>query len=117
MQNCYDQLKKSNKENSMENRYGTTSDMIVQEIDLNGTTRLIAIDSKGLYLTTRDRVDRMVADVNRYGVAREEVNRQLEEQGLDPFELFNANKHLVKTETGGAKGKALNPIKASKRRM
>lgn len=101
----------------MENRYGTTSDMIIQEIDNNGITQLIAIDSKGLYLTTRDRVDRMVADVNRYGVSREDMNRQLEKLGLDPFELFNTNRHRVKTETGSARGKALNPIKASKRRM
>ena len=101
----------------MENRYGTTSDMIIQEIDNNGAAQLIAIDAKGLYLTTRDRVDRLVADVNRYGVPRDEVNQQLEALGLDPFELFNANKHLIKIATGDSKAKALNPIKASKRRM
>ncbi|MEH0020542.1 MAG: hypothetical protein V6Z89_12860 [Desulfobacter sp.] len=101
----------------MENRYGTTADMVIQEVDLGGISRLIAIDNKGLYLTTPDRVDRMVADVNRYGVSRKEVNRQLEQQGLDPFELFNANKYRVRTGTDGVKGKALNPIKASKRRM
>lgn len=100
----------------MENRYGTTSDMIIQEVENNGVTQLIAIDSKGLYLTTRDRVDRMVADVNRYGVPRQAVNQALEDLGLDPLQLFNANKHLIKTDTGPAKGKALNPIKASKRR-
>ena len=101
----------------MENRYGTTSDMIIQEIENHGVFQLIAIYAKGLYLTTRDRVDRHVADVNRYGVPREEVNRQLEELGMDPFELFNANKHLIKTTADSGKGKALNPIKASKRRM
>jgi len=100
----------------MENRYGTTSDMIIQEVENDGITQLIAIDSKGLYLTTRDRVDRMLADVNRYGVPRQEVNQTLEALGLDPLHLFNANKHLIKTDTGQAKGKALNPIKASKRR-
>ncbi|MCG8632625.1 MAG: hypothetical protein MI863_02295 [Desulfobacterales bacterium] len=100
----------------MENRYGTTSDMIIQEIDNNGAAQLLAIDSRGLYLTDKDRVDRMVADVNRYGVAREEVNRRLEDLGMDPLELFNANKHLIKTVSGTAKAK-VNPIKASKRRM
>ena len=100
----------------MENRYGTTSDMIIQEVENNGIPQLIAIDSKGLYLTTQDRVDRMLADVNRYGVPRQEVNQTLEDLGLDPLQLFNANKHLIKTDTGQTKGKALNPIKASKRR-
>nr|WP_320017004.1 hypothetical protein [uncultured Desulfobacter sp.] len=100
----------------MENRYGTTSDMIVQEVENNGITQLIAIDSKGLYLTTQDRVDRILADPNRYGVPRQKVNQTLEDLGLDPLQLFNANRHLIKTDTGQAKGKALNPIKASKRR-
>ena len=100
----------------MQNRYGTTSDMIVQEVENNRITQLIAIDSKGLYLTTRDRVDRMLADANRYGVSRQKVNQTLAGLGLDPFQLFNANKHLIKTDTGQTKGKALNPIKASKRR-
>ncbi len=100
----------------MENRYGTTSDMIIQEVENNGVTQLIAIDSDGLYLTSRDRVDRMLADVNRYGVPRHEINQTLENLGIDPLQLFNANKHLIKTDTGQSKGKALNPIKASKRR-
>ncbi len=102
----------------MENRYGTTQDMIIQEVENNGKAQLLAIDSKGLYLTTQERVGGMVADVNRYGVPREEINRQLESLGLDPLTLFNANKHLIKTDTGTATGgKSLNPIKASKRRM
>ncbi|MCG8552905.1 MAG: hypothetical protein MI799_21065, partial [Desulfobacterales bacterium] len=93
----------------MENRFGTTSDMIVQEVENNGVTQLIAIDSKGLYLTTRERVDRMLADANRYGVSRQRVHQTLEALGLDPLQLFNANKHLIKTDTGQTKGKALNP--------
>lgn len=102
----------------MENRYGTTQDMIIQEVENNGVAQLLAIDSKGLYLTTRDRVGGMVADANRYGVSREAVNRQLEALGLDPLALFNANRHLIRTETDSGKGgKSLNPIKASKRRM
>ena len=100
----------------MQNRYGTTSDMIVQEVENNGIAQLIAIDSKGLYLTTRGRVDRMLADANRYGVSRQKINQTLEDLGLDPLQLFNANKHLIKIDTGQTKGKALNPIKASKRR-
>lgn len=102
----------------MENRYGTTQDMIIQEVDIDGVAQLLAIDDKGLYLTTRDRVGGMVADVNRYGIPREEVNRRLETLGFDPQDVFNANRHLIRTDTGAGKGgKALNPIKASKRRI
>ncbi len=98
------------------NRYGTTSDMIIQTINDNGATRLVAIDKDGLYLTTQDRVDRMVADVNRYGVPRALTNQTLEALGLDPHKMFDDNKHLIKTETIGSRdGKILNPIKASKR--
>jgi hypothetical protein len=102
----------------MVNRFGTTSDMIIQEIDDNGTTRLVAIDSKGLYLTTRTRVDSKLADVNRYGVCREETHRQLQDLGLDPHEVFSANKHLIKSDVfKETTSKAVNPLKASKRGM
>jgi hypothetical protein len=102
----------------MVNRFGTTSEMIIQEIDDNGTTRLVAIDSKGLYLTTRARVDSMLADVNRYGVCREETPLQLQGLGLDPHEVFDANKHIIKSEAfKEAASKAVNPLKASKRGM
>ncbi len=100
----------------MSNRYGTTADMIIKEVDHEGITKLIAIDSNGLYLTTRERVDRNVSDVNRYGVSREVTYEFLRGMGLDPIEMFNENKHLIKTETKTA-GKALNPIKASKRKL
>ncbi|ABA88113.1 hypothetical protein Pcar_0858 [Syntrophotalea carbinolica DSM 2380] len=100
----------------MVNRFGTTSDMIIQEIDDNGITRLVAIDSKGLYLTTRDRVDKVLADVNRYGVNREEFYQQMQGLGLKPHEVFSANKHLIKSiPVREAAGKAVNPLKASKR--
>ena len=102
----------------MENRYGTTQEMIIQEVDNNGIPQLLAIDSKGLYLTTPDRVGGVVADVNRYGVSRDEIHRQLEALGLDPLAVFNANRHRIRTEAASAKtGKSVNPIKASKRRM
>ena len=92
--------------------------MIVQQIDDNGEKKLVAIDSKGLYLTTQDRVDRPVADVNRYGVPRDEIYRHLSDLGLDTRKLFNANKHLIKSEsTVNKTPKNLNPIKASKRGM
>lgn len=37
----------------MLNRFGTTSDMVIQSVTENGSTYLLAIDDKGLYLTTR----------------------------------------------------------------
>jgi len=99
------------------NRYGTTSDMIIQQLDDHGITRLIAIDAKGLYLTSPDRVGRLTADVNRYGVPRDLFLQQLEELGLDPKQLFESNKHLIgQNQERQTKEKILNPIKASKRR-
>lgn len=47
---------------------GTHSDMIIGEIkEDDKTTFVIAEDEKGLYLTTPDKVDDGIADVNRYG--------------------------------------------------
>ncbi len=100
----------------MENRYGTSSDMIIQEVDDQGVTRLLAIDSKGLYLTSSDKIDKMIADVNRYGVERQSINEKLTGLGLDPVALFNDNKHLIQAVAAGSQsGKKLNPMKASKR--
>jgi hypothetical protein len=98
------------------NRYGTTADMIIQTINENGVAKLVAIDKDGLYLTTQDRVGRKVADVNRYGVPRALTNQALEALGMDPRQMFDDNKHLIKAETiTEGDGKILNPIKASKR--
>lgn len=102
----------------MVNRYGTTSDMILQEVEDNGTTRLVAIDSEGVYLTTPNRVDSQLADIHRYGISRTESYRQMQDLGLDPHELFNANRHLIKEVVFDRQaGKAVNPLKASKRKM
>ncbi|NDV28590.1 hypothetical protein [Desulfovibrio sp. JC010] len=98
------------------NRFGTTSDMIIQEVELNGEKKLLAIDSKGLYLTEQSRVDKKHADVNRYGVTRQVFWDLLEENGFETFDLFEENKHLIKTVTAG-KAKMVNPLKASKRGM
>ena len=89
----------------MLNRFGTTSDMVIQSVTENGSTYLLAIDDKGLYLTTRDRLDRQLADPNRYATAL----------GLDPVQLFEQNGHLVKKEVSDKK--KVNPLKASKRGM
>ncbi len=102
----------------MSSSYDTTSDMIIQTIEDNGITKLLAIDRKGLYLTTQDRVDRKLADVNRYGIPREAIYERLIELGMDPHQLFNDNRHLIKSDTDTRSGgKILNPIKASKRKL
>ena len=100
----------------MANQYGTTSEMIIQTIEDGDISRLLAIDANGLYFTSQDRVDRGVADVNRYGTSREFVKQRLEEMGMDPHELFMANQHLIRTEEEASPKQKLNPIKASKRR-
>lgn len=97
----------------MLNRFGTTSDMIIQPVEENGTSLLLAIDDKGLYLTTKDKLDRQLADPNRYAAARQNVAERLTALGLDPVKLAADNAHLVKKET--ADKKKINPLKASKR--
>ena len=98
----------------MENRFGTTSDMIIQDVEENGVPLLLALDAQGLYLTSRTYLDKGRADPNRYTGARHDVRTRLSALGLDPVALLNDNKHLVRTDTGKAARK-VNPLKASKR--
>ena len=100
-----------------QNRYGTTAEMVIQEIDDHGIKRLLAIDAKGLYLTSPGMVNKNLADVNRYGNNRMACITKLEEMGYDPNEIHEENKHLISAGTGRqSSAKKLNPIKASKRR-
>lgn len=96
------------------NRFGTTSDMIIQSMEKDGAEVLLAIDDKGLYFTSQNRVDRNMADTNRYAVSRNAVRDYLEKMGLSPVELFEQNKHRIRKSDGEPK-KKLNPLKASKR--
>ena len=100
----------------MENRFGTTSDMIIQTIEEHGHNYCLAIDEKGLYLTTAGRLDTSIADPNRYTAARLTVRDRLAALGLDPAALINANQHLIKRDSG-EQAKKINPLKASKRAM
>lgn len=97
------------------NRFGTTSDMIIQEVVENGETLLMAIDAKGLYLTTQDRVGNGLADANRYGCDRFVIADRLENLGFSPVELFEEHKDKIQTVGLDANKKKLNPLKASKR--
>ncbi len=96
------------------NRFGTSSDMVIQEVVENGEQYLLAIDAMGLYLTTRDRVDRPIADLNRYAGRRAGIDDRLEKLGLSPASLVEEHKDKIKV-VGETTMKKINPLKASKR--
>ena len=100
----------------MTNRFGTSDDMIIQTVEEGGMTYALAIDGKGLYLTTQDRLNTQLADPNRFASNRAAMAARLTAIGLDPVQLANDNQHRVKA-AGDASGKKVNPLKASKRAM
>ena len=98
---------------NMYNRFGTTQEMMIQTVQENGTEAVLAIDSRGLYLTTAQFVGRPIADRNRYSGVRKEMPQRLAALGLDVDALVAANQHRIQVET--ASTKKVNPLKASKR--
>ena len=74
-------------------------------MEKDGAEVLLAIDDKGLYFTSQDRVDRNMADTNRYAVSRNVVRDYLEKMGLSPVELFEQNKHRIRKSDGEPKKK------------
>ena len=99
----------------MKNRFGTTEDMVIQRLEEDGKPVCLAIDAKGVYLTTPGRLGARLADPNRYTAARFSTAARLAALGLDPEALFAEHQHLIKSESGDAK--RVNPLKASKRGM
>ena len=100
----------------MENNYGTISDMVIEEREIAGEPRVIAIDAKGLYITTPRNVGNGRSDINRFGVPRQEMLEQLAAEGIDVDEMLAANQHRVELlAVGKTEDPKLNPIKASKR--
>ncbi|MCH5144960.1 hypothetical protein JMF94_07665 [Desulfovibrio sp. UIB00] len=97
----------------MYNRFGTTQEMMIQTVQENGTEAVLAIDSRGLYLTTAQFVGRPIADRNRYSGVRKEVPQRLAALRLDVEALVAANQHRIQVET--VSSKKVNPLKASKR--
>lgn len=95
------------------NRFGTTKDMVIQEIEEGNNSFFVVIDSNGLYFTTKERVDSGLADTNRYAADRTNFIDRLEKLGFSPIEMFEANSDKIKLAT--TKTKKLNPLKASKR--
>lgn len=101
----------------MVNRFGSTSDMVIQGVEENGAQYLLAIDEKGLYLTSQKYLDSSLADPNRYSSARVGMSSRLEALQLDTAALTSANQHRVKKIGEGDAKKKINPLKASKRGM
>lgn len=97
----------------MFNRFGTTQDMMIQTVQQDGEELVLAIDSRGLYLTSAQFVGRPIADRNRYSATRQGVERRIAALGLDVPGLLAANQHRIQVETISAK--KVNPLKASKR--
>ena len=50
----------------MDNRFGTTSGMVIQTVMENGQALCLAIDERGLYLTSARYLDKNLADPHRY---------------------------------------------------
>ncbi len=94
-------------------RFGTNADMIIQPVEENGQTLLLAIDSNGLYLTTQRMVDSHMGDTNRYSAARVNTAERLKALGLDPAALAEENPPRIQTVRVATQ--KVNPLKASKR--
>lgn len=98
------------------NRFGTTQDMVIEELDVHGVRKVMAIDDKGLYLTNPERVGRNMADTNRYGVSRQEFKEILETLGYNTEAIFRENRHRIPDESAYvSQERKVNPLKASKR--
>lgn len=97
----------------MFNRFGTTQEMMIQTVQENGDDFVLAIDNRGLYLTTAQFVGRPMADRNRYSGARTGAEQRIAALGFDVAGLVAANQHRIQVETVSAK--KVNPLKASKR--
>lgn len=81
----------------MDNRFGTTSGMVIQTVMENGQEFCLAIDERGLYLTSANYLDKNLADPHRYSGSRATTKAR-----------------RIPVYTDEAK-KKINPIKASKR--
>lgn len=101
----------------MVNRFASTEDMVIQSVEENGVQFFLAIDEKGLYLTTPKYLGNNLADPNRFSSARANMSARLAALHLDAAALTVANQHRVKKTGEGEAKKKINPLKASKRGM
>ncbi len=96
-------------------RFGTAKEMIVQDITENDATYHLAIDQRGLYLTTTRYVDKDISDPNRNS-DRSLMKQRISALGIDYAAFFEENKHLIQVMPKSTAAK-VNPLKASKRSM
>ena len=89
----------------MDNRFGTTSGMVIQTVMENGQELCLAIDERGLYLTSARYLDKNLADPHRYSGSRATTKAR---------RLAEANAHRIPVYTDETR-KKINPLKASKR--
>ena len=92
-------IRNTTREEVMNNRFGTTSDMIIQTVQEKEGCACLAID-----------------DPNRYAGNRKDVAARLNALSLDADSLLEQNRHRIPKITGESK-KKVNPLKASKRSM
>ena len=98
----------------MDNRFGTTSSMVIQTVMENGQEFCLATDERGLYLTSARYLDKNLAAPHRYSGSRATTKARLLALDLDPVRLAEANAHRIPVYADEAK-KKINPLKASKR--
>ncbi len=96
-------------------RFGTASEMIVQEIEENNAPLVMAIDQRGLYLTHKRYLDKNLSDPNRIS-DRKLMEKRINALGFDYKTVFEENKHLIQ-DLPKEKAAKINPLKASKRSM
>ncbi len=96
-------------------RFGTAKEMIVQDVVENDVQYVLAIDQRGLYLTTSRYVDKNLSDPNRNS-DRAVMEQRITALGIDYKAFFEENKHLIQDLPKSATVK-VNPLKASKRSM
>lgn len=97
----------------MDNRFGTTSGMVIQTVMENGQEFCLAIDERGLYLTSANYLDKNLADPTAIPAAGPPPSPPAGPRS-GPRRLAEANAHRIPVYTDEAK-KKINPIKASKR--
>ncbi len=76
--------------------FGTTPEMVIESIEVNGKLKAIAIDSRGIYITTPDRIGTPAADANRSKAERHHDIRELARRGIDTRALYEENRHRIK---------------------
>ena len=87
----------------MNNRFGTTSDMIIQTVQEKKDALASPLMKKRAVPDLAGYVDRPLADPNRYAGNRKDVAARLNALGLDAGSLLEQNQHRIPKITGESK--------------